>query len=191
MDAHTGKTLTAGKLLEEACNLAEALRRYGCRNDSKISLCSENNLSFFITVLASVFAGTVLVPLNNNYSSEELAHKFNLTEPRIIFISKRSYPKYLQMQKIMKFIEKVVVIDSDEHIDGVENVHEFIQNSLEGQLISPLKFTPFDGDGKKQLVFILCSSGTTGLPKGVMLSHFNVATRMIQARLMFYLLIFL
>lgn len=182
IDAHTGKKLTVEKLLYDACNLAEALRSYGCNNRTVLSICSENNLNFFIVVLASFFVGTILVPLNHQYAREEVKHKFDLTRPQIIFCSKKSYPKYIKLKNTLTFIEKVLVIDSDSPMDDVETVEEFNKTNLKGKSKLPTQFVPFDGDSKKQIAVILCSSGTTGLPKGVMLSHYNFATRLMQAR---------
>ncbi|CAG9839882.1 unnamed protein product [Diabrotica balteata] len=187
IDSHTGKELTSQKLLEESCQLAEALRAYGCTSNTAICIGSENNLEFFVPIMASIFAGTIMAPLNVNYTDQELKHTLNITKPILAFCSKRVTKRYLALQRDMKFIEKIIVIDSDEEIEGTETMKSFIKRLLKGKLVSPQKFIPFDGDPKENVAFVLCSSGTTGLPKGVMLTHFNVVTRLLQSRYPDYL----
>ncbi|KAG5895466.1 hypothetical protein JTB14_013381 [Gonioctena quinquepunctata] len=187
VDAHTGRALTSRTLLIESCKLAEALRAYGCTKDTTIAIGSENNLEFFVTVMASLFAGTIMVPVSVNYTPTELNHTLNITQPRIVFCSRRVAPVYLLLQKTMKFIQTIIVIDTDEHIAGTVSLNRFVSNHLKGREIRPCGFLPYDGDPRESVAYILCSSGTTGMPKGVMLTHSNVATRMLQARDPFYL----
>ncbi|CAH1118821.1 unnamed protein product [Phaedon cochleariae] len=182
IDAHTGKDLVSNQLLEQACNLAQALRSYGCTPETTVAIASENNLEFFVPVMASLFAGTIMVPLSVNYTTTELLHTVNITQPRIVFCSKRASKGYLEMKKKMSFMEVIVVIDSEENFTGTQSIKTFIQNYLGGQRMSPSQFSPFDGDPKENVAFILCSSGTTGMPKGVMLTHTNVVTRLMQSR---------
>ncbi|VEN44534.1 unnamed protein product [Callosobruchus maculatus] len=182
VDSKSGKTLTARELLEEACNLAEALRRYGCHPGTPVSVCSENTLKFFIPVVASFMAGTVLVPLNHIYTTEELKHSLSITQPKIVFCSKKALPKFKKLQKELHFIDTFVVLDNGDRSDDVFSLSGFISKMLNGNRLQPEYFRPFDGDPKEHTALVLCSSGTTGLPKGVMLTHFNIATRIVQAR---------
>lgn len=82
----------------------------------------------------------------------------------------------------MRFIEKIIVINSDKSVHGVKSINEFIEEQLGNNKISPENFKPVTDDPDKLTAFILCSSGTTGLPKGVMISHKNVATKIAHAR---------
>lgn len=132
--------------------------------------------------MASLMAGTVMVPVNPIYTPGEMKHTLSITQPRIVFCSNKVLPKIKKLQEQMTFIEKIVVINRDWSLNGVQCMSDFVRNLLKRETILPQNFTPFNGDPKEQVALILCSSGTTGLPKGVMLTHFNLGTRMIQSR---------
>lgn len=57
VDGVTQETITYRTILEQACSLSEALRRYGCDSNTVVSISSENNLEFYIPVFASLFTG--------------------------------------------------------------------------------------------------------------------------------------
>ncbi|CAH1164749.1 unnamed protein product [Phaedon cochleariae] len=182
VDVYSGKTISFKTLLDESCKLAEALRIYGCSPDSAISICSENNLTFFIPVLAGMFIGSLVAPLNHYYIEDELKHALNITKPKVIFCSEEVAEKFLILKNELDFLEKIIIIDSQERVSGTETLEEFIDSQLRGKMVLPQNFRVFNENAEEHVAFVLCSSGTTGLPKGVMLTHKNLVVRQVQSR---------
>lgn len=162
--------------------MAAALHAYGCTSETIIAISSENNLQFFTPVLASLYVGSTMAPLNPAYSPEELKHSLNISKPRIVFCSQFVLQKFLNAKSELPFLQKIILINGNKSMANVETVEQFVDSQLRGGRILPYKFKPFNGDATEQIAFIMCSSGTTGLPKGVMLTHRNLMTRIAQSR---------
>lgn len=175
VDIQTGKTLSYRELLGLTCSLAESLSsiRYG--KNTMIAVSSENNVQFYIPVIAALYIGAVVVPINFNYTSHELLHSLNLTKPQIIFCSKAVASKYISIKQKLKFIDLIIVIDFKDSISGSESLINFIQNNLRHDGLV-YKTSIADIDPKEHVALVMSSSGTTGLPKGVMLTHYNIMT---------------
>ncbi|XP_018574802.1 4-coumarate--CoA ligase 1-like [Anoplophora glabripennis] len=188
-DAFTGRKLSYKTLLQEVCNLAEALRNYGCLPGTVISVSSENNLEFFIPVLASLLIGCIVAPINHSYTETELNHTLNISKPKVVFCSSEVVDKFVKLKLELGFIDKIIIIDSNLTVSGnpqTETLKEYVFNSLKGRTVLPYNFRPFVDDTENLGAFILCSSGTTGLPKGVLLSHLNIMVRIAHSRISDY-----
>jgi long-subunit acyl-CoA synthetase (AMP-forming) len=78
--------------------------------------------------------------------------------------------------------KRIYVLDEERHASQ-KTVHEMMQKGKNSDLmLSPVKLKP--GEGKTRLALICYSSGTTGLPKGVMISHYNLISNILQTWLL-------
>jgi 4-coumarate--CoA ligase len=74
--------------------------------------------------------------------------------------------------------KRVYIIDGKEH-KSHKTVHQLIDEGTKRKSpLPPLRLAK--GEGKKRLAFLSYSSGTTGLPKGVMISHYNIISNVLQ-----------
>lgn len=186
--AETSETLQYSEILKTTCKLAESMRKAGYKQNDFISICSENSLYFFIPVIAGLYNGMILAPLNTSYSHGELLHATGITKPKIIFCSKQVVEKMIKLKRTATYIEKIIVVDTKSLFElrlqkgnavGVETLEGFISKHCD-TYFDEYSFKPLDLDPREQLAVILCSSGTTGLPKGVMTTHYNINVRINQ-----------
>ena len=100
-----------------------------------------------------------------------MQHVVTLTKPKIIFSSHSTKNTVNAVAQKCDFVKEVVLIEPAEK-NGQETIQSLTKDIREGDVEN---FEPaIIRDIKERDVLIMCSSGTTGLPKGVLLTHYNV-----------------
>uniref|UniRef100_UPI000AE69ADD AMP-binding protein n=1 Tax=Sphingomonas sp. CCH19-C6 TaxID=1768783 RepID=UPI000AE69ADD len=96
-----------------------------------------------------------------------------IVKPRIVFCSKNTFQKVLNVKSKLKSIETIIILDLNEDLGGYQCLNNFISQNSDSNL-DVKKFKPYSFNRDDQVASIMFSSGTTGLPKGVMLTHKNI-----------------
>jgi len=124
--------------------------------------------------------GGAISPANPAYGSSELAYQLKDSGSTALITSSSLLPTALEALKDVPAIsaQNVFLVDGDKH-DKYVTVEQLIQlGRNSGRKVEQLRLKK--GEGMKRLAFICYSSGTTGLPKGVMISHYNIIANVLQ-----------
>lgn len=179
VDADTGETYTAKYILTKATRLARWLNSKNLRPGDAVSIISENRLEFSIVLCACFLSGVSLAPFNPEYTSDELQHTLNLSKPKLVFTSPHSLNRIVSIAGANPFIKDVVVFGR--HPPKQHSMVISLDIALEAKFLDTLEseeFEPPEVDADDTVATILCSSGTTGMPKGVMTTQKNLVTFM-------------
>jgi 4-coumarate--CoA ligase len=161
--------LSFKQILDQSCKLAIHLRNNKINVNDRIAICSENNLNFCIPVCASIFVGATICPINFLYTKNEFIHTLNISKPKLIFVSPSSLKSLKEVIKELSWLPTLILIFG-EPTENVPTIETLIKN-ISQPSVEAFKITEVDIN--KHVMGILCSSGTTGLPKGVMLTEKN------------------
>ncbi|KAJ6640807.1 Luciferin 4-monooxygenase [Pseudolycoriella hygida] len=163
----TSQEVTASQLLSQSIRVAECLKHYGVKRGDSISICCENRVEVAYVMFGIFFVGAKCFPLNPTYTEGELLHASSLSQPKIIFASYQTFDNIKRVAK-HQFVEKVLVF-GDECTDS-NSFNDFLRNP---NVESKKRFYCSPQSMMENISLILCSSGTTGLPKGVQWSEYS------------------
>lgn len=163
--------LTASELLARSITVAKALIAAGIKPGDVISMVSENRFEFAYVLFGSVLLNCTFAPINLTYCEREMTHAFSLSKPKVIFTSPFASDKVVRASQTLSFVQKVILID-EQNPFGTAAV--LFKDFINPEAIRNISFSTAPVNKLKTVSIILCSSGTTGLPKGVQLSQDNM-----------------
>lgn len=158
--------------------LANGLHALGLRKGDCLCLYMSNRPEFPTTFLAAATIGLVVTPLSATSKEPELRYQLENAEARGIVLQHNLLPTLRRAltQQPFPLLRHVVVLDGDGTADDMPSTCAFTK-LLEHISPQPLPAAEIRPD---TLLALPYSSGTTGLPKGVMLTHRNLAINHLQ-----------
>lgn len=107
------------------------------------------------------------------YFPGELKHAFDLSKPKFVFVSSYAAKRTIATCKKLSYVESVVSLGNTKIDSSTISLAEFVRKN-EKKDFNVEKNVSVKVDIKEQVSLIVCSSGTTGLPKGVLLTQENM-----------------
>ncbi|MCC6133104.1 MAG: long-chain fatty acid--CoA ligase [Acidobacteria bacterium] len=165
--------------LSKTVRLSRALAGLGVSRGDRVILLSENRPEWAIADLAILGAGAVNVPIYPTLQPAQIAYQVNDSAANVAIVdSALQLKKFHEIQKECPSLKHLVLMDftGSEKALGFDQLLEGAPASSEEQF--------WDAASRvdpKELMTIIYTSGTTGEPKGVMLSHENIAQNIIHS----------
>lgn len=155
------------KELDERVNLlSNALKKMGYGKGDRLAILSENTHKYLEVYFGAAKLGMSTTPLNTRLSDSELEHIINDSEATCLLVGDGFEERISAMSDNLKSIKHWITLDND--IGGFKNYDEIIAGSS-------AEDPKIDVD-ENEMAILMYTGGTTGLPKGVMMSHRNLMT---------------
>ncbi|KAM3966922.1 luciferin 4-monooxygenase-like [Aphomia sociella] len=163
----THQTLTYKELTDYAVNLSKHLVSLGVKKGDIVAVGAEKRLEFIPTVLAIIFTGATYTPHDLKSGRAVLRHKLSITSPKYFICTNLFWNNNKDVLREFDCIKYFITLDEAE--DQLISVKSLNSAKSDAEHFEP----PAIVQGQSDVAFILYSSGTTGMPKGVQLTHLN------------------
>ncbi|RXH55761.1 AMP-dependent synthetase/ligase [Granulicella sibirica] len=169
------KPITSAEVYGRVRALADVLRGWGVGKGDRVVLLSENRWEWIVTDFATLAIGAVDVPLYATLTPEQIGYMLRDSEAKVIFVSSKEQYEKIAAAGELPALAHVVVMDDGEFA-GAEKFSDLMKDAGAKQGVDAAFDTLARSAAGEDLATLIYTSGTTGEPKGVMLTHWNLAS---------------
>ncbi|OGN97169.1 MAG: hypothetical protein A2Y89_03845 [Chloroflexi bacterium RBG_13_51_18] len=155
------KRYSFSQLNERVNRLANGLMKLGAKKDVVVAFLQVNCNQCVETYFAVAKTGAIYMPINFRAKEKELAYMLNTAEASILIAGERYLPMIQSIRPELHHLQHLVSIET-KHPD-MHFYEDIITNSSAEEVETPID--------EKDTTILMYTAGTTGFPKGVMLSH--------------------
>ena len=170
-----GKEFTTKELDILTRRFAAALKDLGLKKGEILALWLPNCPQFSITYFAAVYLGATLTAISPLFTGRELAYQINDSGAKYLIMIDRFVREYEKVADKVSLNKIIILNVMDEEIVVPETDKIIHYDKLLDKYQEPLEFNA-EIDPKKDIAIIQYTGGTTGLPKGALLSHSNIVS---------------
>ncbi|XP_014476031.1 PREDICTED: 4-coumarate--CoA ligase 1-like [Dinoponera quadriceps] len=175
----SGRTYTYSQLRKTCARLATSFRKCNLLPGDKLAVILPNIPEFMIVALAASEAGMTLTMINPAYTVYEIKRYLELSDAKAVITWSAKYADAQASVRENPNIKLPIIIANDSIdstvIPGTIKLTDLMRDDIEEFSVSQKTGVSFEAD-----VYMPFSSGTTGLSKGVQLSHRNIVANLQQ-----------
>jgi len=160
-----GESRTYAALQERVNRLANTLQSLGVSKGDKVSVMALNSIAYVEIYYACAKLGAVFVPLNYRAKQEELSYMCNNSETAVLFVGERYLGPAAAIRPELKTVKHLICIDA--RPKGMANYEDLLAAHEPEEIFTDVE----DMDP----TIIIYTSGTTALPKGVVLTYLGMS----------------
>ncbi len=157
---------TYNDIHETGGKLARGLVRLGIKEGDRIAVLAPNIIEYIYLFVASTRLKTPLVPLNYRLSVRELDHMVRLVRPKILIVDEDFYEKASELVKTVDEIKILYTGKEPPPFKAYSSLRTIMGESVVERPLKPIK--------DEDIAFILFTGGSTGVPKGALISYRQV-----------------
>ncbi|HEY6660820.1 MAG TPA: long-chain fatty acid--CoA ligase [Pyrinomonadaceae bacterium] len=177
-------SISSDEMLQRAKLIAAGLHAIGVQRGDRVALLSESRVEWTLTDAGSIFAGVIDVPIYPTLTPPQVRYILNDSGACVLFLANRE--KYIELKDVLgecPEVKHVIFFDAEGITDAegltlaqLEEKGRELEQREPGHIERmAMQIKPDD------LATIIYTSGTTGEPKGVMLTHSNLVTNLIDS----------
>ncbi|KAK2060950.1 AMP-binding enzyme [Colletotrichum caudatum] len=184
----SGKSYTASEVKQRTDSLARAISKKldfapneGTEWDKVVALFSLNTIDYIPFTHAIHRLSGIVTPASAAYSAQELEHQLRSSNAKALFTCIPLLETALKAAKAVKLPNDrifLLPVPGASQKTPYITVDDLVQEGKSLPELEPLKWVK--GQGARQVAYLCYSSGTSGLPKAVMISHRNVIANVLQ-----------
>lgn len=160
------KALTYRQFAERVCKVAGALELAGIEKGDRVAILLLNESRYLELLYSITMLGAIAVPLNVRLAPEELKFILQDSGSKLLFLHREFVPLLPLIQNEVPSIQQCILCEDEVQAEGTIGYEEWVEE------VDPLPLLAHAEENDVAAIFY--TGGTTGTPKGVMLTHRNL-----------------